>query len=287
MIIVEINISEGKNQNLIMEFERTLKDCGVQIIDINSDSSHNRSVLTFMGKPDLLINALKDISKLAINNINMEEHYGDHPRLGAIDVVAFIPQVAEEMPKAIELANSYGEILADMEIPVYLYERNARIPERTSLPNIRSGEYEGLKEKLESGIFNPDLGPNKFNSKSGASIVGARMPLIAFNINLDTDKLEIGKDIANKIRFSSGGLANVRAIALEIENPKAIQVSMNLTNYKETSIYLVYETIKKYTNEYNVEILNSEIIGHIPEDALISVLEDSIKVKNLDKNQIY
>src|SRR5699024_3107947 len=103
MIIVEINISEGKNQNLIMEFERTLKDCGVQIIDINSDSSHNRSVLTFMGKPDLLINALKDISKLAINNINMEEHYGDHPRLGAIDVVAFIPQVAEEMPKAIEL----------------------------------------------------------------------------------------------------------------------------------------------------------------------------------------
>lgn len=287
MIIVEINISEGKNQNLIMEFERTLKDCGVQIIDINSDSSHNRSVLTFMGKPDLLINALKDISKLAINNINMEEHYGDHPRLGAIDVVAFIPQVAEEMPKAIELANSYGEILADMEIPVYLYERNARIPERTSLPNIRSGEYEGLKEKLESGIFNPDLGPNKFNSKSGASIVGARMPLIAFNINLDTDKLEIGKDIANKIRFSSGGLANVRAIALEIENPKAIQVSMNLTNYKETSIYLVYETIKKYTNEYNVEILNSEIIGHIPVDALISVLEDSIKVKNLDKNQIY
>lgn len=233
MIIVEFNISEGKNQNLIMEFEKTLIDWDIHVIDINSDSSHNRSVLTFMGKPDSLLKALKDISKLAIDNIDMEEHFGYHPKLGAIDVAAFIPQSAEEMPDAIKLADSYGEILGDMGIPVYLYERNARFPEIISLPNIRSGGYEGLKKKLELGIFNPDLGPNQFNSQSGASIVGARMPLIAFNINLDTDKLEIGKVIAEKIRFSSGGLANVRAIALEIQNPKGIQVSMNLTDYKK------------------------------------------------------
>lgn len=287
MIIVEINISEGKNQNLIAEFEKTLNDLNIHVIDINFDPSHNRSVLTFKGNSDDLLSALEKISLLAIENIDMEKHRGDHPRLGAIDVVAFIPENTRDMQNAVKLANEYGELLAGLGVGVYFYEENARSPERQSLPSIRSGGYEGLEEKLLTGEFDPDLGPKVFNPKLGASIVGARMPLIAFNINLDTNDLDIGRDIAKRIRFSTGGLAHVRAIALEIEDPMAIQVSMNLTDYRETSISQVYETVKSYAGQYGVEILNSEFVGHIPEDALISVVEDYLKINMIDLKQIY
>jgi len=265
------NISEGRDQNKIAIIaEEVKKHKGVKLLDVSSDRDHHRSVFTFIGEPLAVKEAAFSLALKAIELIDMREHRGAHPRLGAVDVVPFIPIQGIAMAEAVQLAHELGNELGQRGISVFFYEEAATRPERRELPSIRKGEYEGLKEKLKDSIWKPDEGPQTFNPKSGATVVGARFPLVAYNVNLKTEDLNIAKEIAKKVRFKDGGLPQVRAMGVDLREKKVVQVSMNLTNFRVTNIPQVYELIKQEALQRGVEVEGSEIIGLIP----LAVLED-------------
>ena len=265
------NISEGRDQEKIAFIvEEVRKHKGVRLLDYSSDKDHNRSVFTFIGEPEAVKDAAFSMTMKALELIDMREHKGGHPRLGAVDVVPFVPIQGVEMKEAVQIAHEFGKGLGKKGVPVFFYEEAATRPERKDLPSIRRGEYEGLAEKMENPKWKPDEGPNHFNAKAGATVVGARFPLVAYNVNLKTKDLSFAKEIARKVRFKDGGFPHVRAMGVNLKEKEMVQVSMNLTHYQVTNIPTVYEFVKQEALMKGVEIEGSEIVGLIP----MGVLED-------------
>ncbi|MEM3555537.1 MAG: glutamate formimidoyltransferase [Candidatus Micrarchaeia archaeon] len=283
------NFSEGRRKEVIDEIVGEVKKVkGVKLLDVESDVDHNRSVVTFIGEPKAVLEAAFLAAKKASELIDMNKHKGEHPRIGATDVIPFVPISNVTMEECVELAKKLGKRIADeLKIPVYLYEAAATKPERVNLADIRKGEYEGLKKEIETNPERkPDYGAAKLHPTAGATVVGAREPLIAFNVNLGTSNIEIAKKIAKAVRFSSGGFKNVKAKGFDIKNRGIVQVSMNLTNYKETPIFRVFEMVKREAERYGVPVIGSEIVGLVPLDALVDVSDFYLQLENFKKTQI-
>ena len=281
------NISEGRDQGKIASIaEEVKKHKGVKLLDFSSDKDHHRSVFTFVGEPEAIKDAAFSLAMRAIDLIDMKEHKGGHPRLGALDVVPFVPIQGVKMEEAIQIAHEFGKGLGRRGIPIFFYEEAATQAERKDLPSIRKGEYEGLQEKLKDPRWKPDEGPDQFNPKSGGTIVGARFPLIAYNVNLKTMDLSLAKEIAKRVRFKDGGFPHVRAMGVGLKEKGLVQVSMNLTNYRVTNIPKVYEFIKREAFEKGVEIEGSEVVGLIPLGALEGVAQNYLQYPQFSIRQV-
>lgn len=271
------NFSEGRDLNVINQIVDAIQSVpGTKVLHKTSDFDHNRSVITFIGPPDAVIKGAFQAIKKAAELIDLNHHKGVHPRIGATDVMPFVPlkNVTEE--ECIAYAKELGERVGkDLKIPVYLYEKAALKPERRNLADIRNREHE--KE--------PDFGPNT-KGTAGSTVIGVRDILVAFNVNLKTTNLKIAKEIAKTVRESSGGLKAVKALGLELSQKGLTQVSMNLIDYKTTSPKQVFDKIQKEANKHNVEILESEIIGMIPKDALFEGAKEYLKLTNFTPTQI-
>lgn len=272
MKIVECvpNFSEGRDEAVLARILEALRACGeIRVIDGSMDHDHNRSVVTFLGTPDGVARAAHAACRTALDLIDMRDQKGAHPRIGAVDVVPFIPVRDMDMREAVALARDFGTAFGERNgVPVYFYGEAARKEERRTLAFLRKGGYERLKEKMTDPRWTPDAGPAAFNPKSGASAVGARDILIAFNINLGTGDLSVAREIAAAIRQSGGGLKHVQAMGVYLVSRGIAQVSMNLTNYRETAIRKVYEAVRERAAARGVEILESELIGCVPREAL-------------------
>jgi len=281
------NISEGRDRNKIDLIAQEIKrHAGIKLLDVSSDEDHHRSVITFIGEPTVVKEAALSMARKAIELIDMREHRGAHPRLGAVDVVPFIPIQGVEMKEAILLAREFGKDLGESGIPVLFYEESANDAERKALPSIRKGEYEGLAEKLKDPRWRPDEGPERFDLRSGATVVGARFPLVAYNVNLKSKDLAIAKEIARKVRFKDGGFPHVRAMGVDLRERGMVQVSMNLTDYRVTNIPKVYEFIEKEAFEKGVDVDSSEIVGLIPLGVLSGIVQHYLKCPQFSTRQL-
>jgi len=281
------NISEGRDREKIASMaEEVKKHKGVKLLDISSDQDHHRSVFTFIGDPEAVKDAAFSLTMKALDLIDMREHKGGHPRLGAVDVVPFVPVQRVEMEEAVRIAREFGRALGRRGIPIFFYEEAATRPERKELPSVRKGEYEGLMEKLKDPQWKPDEGPDQFNPKSGATIVGARFPLVAYNVNLKTKDLSIAKEIAKKVRFKDGGFPHVRAMGVDLKEKGLVQVSMNLTNYRATNIPGVYQFITEEALKKGVEIEGSEIVGLVPLGVLEEIARNYLKCPSFSIRQV-
>lgn len=283
------NFSEGQRVEVVEAIAQQIKDVeGVRLLDYEYDKDHNRSVMTFVGEPESVKKAAFAACAKAAELIDLNKHTGEHPRIGATDVIPFIPISNVTMEECVGLARDLGkEIAGKLEIPVYLYEHAATKPERQNLANIRKGQYEGLREAIQKDPERkPDFGPSKLHPTAGATVVGARMPLVAYNVNLNTADIEIAKSIAKKVRHSSGGLEYVKALGLDIKERGIVQVSMNLTNYEKTPVFKVFEMIKEEAEKCGVEIVGSEVVGLIPMNALVDSAEFYLKLEDFDKSQV-
>jgi len=281
------NISEGRDQEKIAFIaEEVRKHRSVKLLDCSSDKDHHRSVYTFIGEPEAVKEAAFSFTMRAIDLIDMRGHKGGHPRLGAVDVVPFVPIQGVEMGEAVQIAREFGKGLGQRGIPVFFYEEAATRPERKDLPPIRKGEYEGLAEKMKDPQWKPDEGPDRFNPKFGATVVGARFPLVAYNINLKTNDLLLAKEIARKVRFKDGGLPHVRAMGVDLKEKGMVQVSMNLTDYRVTNIPKVYEFVEEEALKKGVEIEGSEIVGLVPLGVLEGVAQYYLKCRPFSVRQV-
>ncbi|MCD6364145.1 MAG: glutamate formimidoyltransferase [Synergistetes bacterium] len=278
------NYSEGRREDVIQKISNCFRGKkGVWLLDVSADKDHNRMVITAVGDPDEMAKAVFDSVKVATELINMEEHEGEHPRIGATDVIPFIPLKGISMEECVALARNLGKRIADeLGIPVYLYEEAALRPERKKLEVIRKGQYEGLKKEIEKPERHPDYGPPRLHPTAGATVVGARNSLIAFNVNLGTSDISVAKKIARFVRASSGGLGFVKAIGVELKEKGLVQVSMNLTDYTKNAIYRVYELIKIEAERWGVPIVESEIVGLLPAEALFDSLAYYLKLHTFD-----
>lgn len=282
------NFSEGKNKKVIKEIANTIKSVsGISVLDIHIDSPHNRSVITFIGEPKNVKEAAFKATKKAAELIDMTKHRGEHPRIGATDVIPIIPLKNISMKDCAKHAEDLAKkISKDLKIPTYLYEHAAKKADRKNLANIRKIGYEKLKSKIKDDpFFKPDFGPAELG-KSGATMVGARDFLIAFNVNLKSDDITIAKKIAAQIRESSGGLEGIKAIAINLKNKELVQVSTNITNYKKTGIKKVFQAIEEAANKQGVEVSESEIVGMLPENALSHNYKEVLKLHNFSEKQI-
>lgn len=282
------NYSEGKDQEKIDRIANEFRNKeGVTLLDVAPDANHNRTVVTVIGDPEKVKTCLLNSVKVAQEVIDMTTHHGGHPRMGAVDVVPFTPVSDITMDECVQLANEVGEAIGNMGIPVYLYEQAATKPERENLASVRKGEYEGFFDKIKEEGWEPDYGPREMNAKSGATAVGARVTLVAFNINLDTPDVSIAKKIANKVRNARGGLHYVKAIGLPVEERGLSQVSMNLVDFNKSRLYQAYEMVKMEARRYGVNVVGSEVVGTLPMKALIDSAEYYLQIENFDqKSQI-
>lgn len=282
------NFSEGRDLEKIDKIVGEIESVeGVKLLDRSSDPTHNRSVITFVGEPERVVEAAFRACKKASEVIDMETHHGEHPRMGAMDVCPLIPISEITMDEAVELSKKLAKRVGDeLGISVYLYEKSASSPNRENLATVRKGQYEGMAEKLKSEGWAPDFGPVELNKKSGVSAIGARMPLVAFNINLATDNVDIAKKIANKIRAKGGGFVYCKAIGLLLEEKNLAQVSMNLVDYTKTSVYEVFEYVKREALRYGVNVVNSEIIGLIPQNALLDAAKWYLQADDFVTDQV-
>ena len=274
------NISEGRNRESIDSIVEALSLVdGVKLLDLCVDADHNRTVLTFIGSPENIEKGAAAACDRALTLIDMCSHRGVHPRIGAVDVVPFVPLKGATMKDAVETAHRFGRAFGERnKIPVYFYGDAALHPRRRELPDIRRGGYEALMERLGDPLWIPDAGPACFSPCSGAVAVGAREPLIAYNINLATDDLKAAETIARSIRQSNGGLPHVKAMGVPLKSRKIVQVSMNLTNYKVTSLRTVFDTVKEMASHCGILILESELVGLIPEEAIKDVSPEYLRL---------
>jgi glutamate formiminotransferase len=280
------NFSEGRRQDVIGEVVGVLASVeGVSVLDVQSDADHNRSVVTMVGEPEAVEEAVFRGIGQAARLIDMDQHQGEHPRMGAADVVPFVPIAGVTMADCVEMARRLGERVGrELSIPVYLYGEAATRPERRNLADVRRGEYEGLKVVIETDLHRaPDFGPATMG-KAGATAIGARHPLIAFNVYLNTEDVAIAKAIARAVRHSSGGLRCVKALGLLVEG--RAQVSMNLTDYRRTPIHRVVEMIRREAVRYGVAIVSSEVVGLIPNEALVDAAHFYLQLDGFSPDQI-
>ena len=290
MAVIECipNVSEGRRTEVIAAMADAVRAVpGVRLLDLQSDTSHNRSVFTLAGDAAGVEGAVLALVARAAADIDLRTHRGEHPRLGAVDVVPFVPIEGVTMADCVALAKQVGAAIADrFAIPVFLYEEASTNPARRNLEDIRRGEFEGLAAKMAAPDWKPDFGPAAPHASAGATVVGARMPLIAYNINLATDRLDVAKKIAAAIRHSSGGFRFVKAAGFKLEDRGIVQVSMNLTNYEKTPIFRVFDAVKREAERYGVAVLESEIVGLVPAAALHAAAEHYLQIEGFKPEQV-
>jgi glutamate formiminotransferase len=284
------NFSEGARPDIVEAIVAKVRaESPARILDLQSDASHNRSVLTLAGDPDSLFKAVLALVGACATVIDLRSHRGEHPRMGAVDVVPFIPLEGATIKDCVALAHRVGEAIAKAHhVPVFLYEDAASAPHRKGLEDIRRGQFEGLAAKLKDPLWQPDFGPSEPHPSFGAVVVGARMPLIAFNVNLNTDDVEVAKKIAKGIRHSTGGYRFVKAMGLivDINGKKVAQVSMNMTDFTKTPLFRVMETIRNEAARYGVAITGSEIVGLVPVQALLDSAEHYLQLTGFSNAQV-
>jgi len=290
MAVIECvpNVSEGRRQDVINRLADELRSVpGMRVLDVQSDATHNRSVFTLAGDAAAMSAGIPKLFAGAIAAIDLTSHQGEHPRMGAVDVTPFIPIDGVTMAECVTLARAIGEDVATrFSLPVYLYEEASSDPARKNLEDIRRGEFEGLATKMANPGWAPDFGPAAPHPTAGASVIGARMPLIAYNINLATNRLDVAKKIAAAIRMSSGGLRYVKAMGIPLEDRGIVQVSMNLTNYEKTPIFRVFDLVKREAERYGVQVLESEIVGLVPAAALRQSVEYYLQLEGFSAAQV-
>lgn len=282
------NFSEGRNQQNIEKIVGSFRgQKGVKLLDYQTDEDHNRMVVTVVGEPQALKTAVIEAMGSAIEAIDMNTHQGQHPRMGAIDVVPFIPIKNVSMKEAISFSREVAQEGAKkFELPVFLYERSASRLERENLANIRKGQFEGMADKIKQPEWKPDFGPVMLHPTAGTTAIGARMPLVAYNVNLDSDNIDIANDIARKVRHISGGLKYCKGIGIELKDRGVVQVSMNLTDYTQTALYRAFELIKVEARRYGVNVIGSEIVGLVPMEALMDTAAFYLGLEGFSMEQV-
>ena len=283
------NFSEGQKNEVIESIADAIRRTpGVTLLDVESNPDHNRSVISFVGEPGPVKDAALAASQKAIELIDLRHHKGEHPRMGAVDVVPFVPLSSVTMEECVSLARAFGQEFAEkFHVPVFLYEEAATVPERRNLADVREGEFEGLQDKIgKDPTKKPDFGPEKIHPSAGATAVGAREILIAFNVNLGTSDLNIAKKIAHQLRAKDGGLAYVKALGFELKERGIVQVSMNLTNYRKSQLFKAYELVKLFADRYGVPVVGSEVVGLAPMDSLVDSAEFYLRLENFSRDQV-
>jgi glutamate formiminotransferase len=281
------NISEGRRKDVVDAVVAALRPSGLRVLDVQSDKDHNRSVLTLAGDEAALEEGIPALFEAALARIDLRAHSGEHPRLGAVDVVPFVPIEGATMKDCVALARAVAARVAErFQVPVFLYEEAASAPHRRNLEDIRRGEFEGLAAKMRDAQWRPDFGPEAPHPSAGATVIGARMPLIAYNINLGTADVEVAKRIAKAIRFSSGGYRFVKAMGLLLEERKVAQVSINMTDFKRTPLFRVFETVRSEAARYGVSVIGSEIVGLVPAEALIDTADHFLRLEGFNPSQV-
>ncbi len=282
------NFSEGRRLGVIEEIVGAIKSAaGVALLDYSHDESHNRSVVTFIGEPQAVMEAAFRGAKKASEKIDLSTHSGGHPRMGAVDVIPFIPVKGVSMEECIEMARQLGRRLADeLNLPIYLYEEAASKPDRKNLSDVRRGQYEGLIDSITDPGREPDFGPAKVHPRAGVTAVGARPPLIAYNINLDTADVSVAKNIARAIRGSSGGFPTVKGLGIMIEETGKAQVTFNVCDYKKVPLHRIFELVKREAARYGVTVTGSEVIGLTPLDALVDAAVFYLQIEGFERSQV-
>ena len=282
------NFSEGRDLEKVEAVVNVFRGVqGVKLLDYSSDADHNRTVVTVVGEPEALEATIINMAEKVYENIDMSKHSGGHPRMGALDVVPFVPIDGVTMEECVEMANRVGKTIGErFNIPVYLYEKAATATHRENLAAVRKGQYEGFFNKIKEADWAPDYGPSEVNVQGGCVAVGARQPLVAFNVNLGTDNIQIADTIAKTVRHIGGGLRFVKAMGVKLEDRNIVQVSMNLVNYEKTAVYRAFEMVKMEAKRYGVPVIGSEVIGLVPMVALISSAEYYLQIENFSMNQV-
>lgn len=283
------NFSEGRRPEVIDAICNAITSVeGVVLLDKEMDKDHNRAVVTFVCHPSKAVDAAFEGYKKAAELIDMQTHQGEHPRMGACDVCPFIPISDMEIEEGIELANKLGKRVGEeLQIPVYLYEDARTTPKRKNLAKVRQGEYEGIRDSIETDASRkPDYGPAKMNLKAGATAIGVRFPLVAFNVYLGTNNKTVADKIADAVRSLKGGYRFVKALGFDIKERNQVQISMNLVNYTKSPIFRVFETIKSEAERYGVAVTSSEIVGLVPNDAMLAVSDYYLRLENFSKEQV-
>ncbi|HKP85181.1 MAG TPA: glutamate formimidoyltransferase [Blastocatellia bacterium] len=283
------NFSEGRRAEVIDQIVAAIKAVpGAVLLDHESDADHNRSVITFVAAPDAAVDAAIAAAGRAAELIDLNHHTGEHPRMGATDVIPFVPIAGVTMEDCVALARRCGERMwSELAIPVYLYEKAATRPERENLAAIRKGQFEGIRDEIAtSEARRPDFGSPQVHPTAGITAVGARPPLIAYNVNLATSDIEIANKIARAVRHLSGGLRYVKALGFELKDRGIVQVSMNMVNYEGTPLFRAFEMIKREAERYGVKVIGSEVVGLIPQRALNQVADFYLQLENFSANQI-
>lgn len=282
------NYSEGRDKE---KMEKIL-DCfrgkeGVKLLDYSNDINHNRMVVTVVGEYEPLKAAVLESVGKAVELIDLNKHEGQHPRMGAVDVIPFIPIKDVTMDECIALSKEVGEQIAKQyDFPVFLYEKSASAPHRENLAAVRKGEFEGMAEKIKQPEWKPDFGPAERHATAGTVAVGARMPLVAYNINLNTNNLDIATSIAKKIRHINGGFRFVKAMGVDLADRGIVQVSINMTDFTRTALYRVFETVKFEAQRWGVTIAGSEIVGLVPLAAIVDTAEYYLGLENFSIDQV-
>ncbi len=281
------NFSEGRRPEVVDEIAGAIAGGGVKILDREMDTDHNRSVITFAGEPGAVEQGMFRGIRTAARLIDLNTHRGEHPRIGATDVVPFVPVRGVTMDDCVAMARRLGERVArELDIPVYLYERAATRPENRDLAYIRRGEYETLKKEIAADPTRaPDFGPRRIGN-AGATVIGARPYLIAYNVNLATDNLQIAKDIARTIREKNGGLKSVKAKGFMLHEKNIAQVSMNLTDFTITGMLTAFQTVRAEAEKRGVQVLESELIGLVPLEALTQIAAQALRLPSLSASQV-
>ncbi len=278
------NISEGRNKEVIEACVDQIRETpGCTLLQYSSDPSHNRTVITYMGSPEGCEEASVKLAKKAVELIDLTKHSGEHPRMGCVDVMPFVPIKEATMEECVELSKKVGKRIAEeADLPVFLYEKSAAAPHRENLAKVRKGQFEGMAEKVKDPDWIPDFGGQRIHPTGGAVCVGGRPPLIAYNINLGTDKLEIADKIAKIIRKAGGGLDCVKAMGVFLEERNIAQVSINMTDFSVTPLYRVNELVKAEAARYGVPVIGTELIGLAPMRALIDSAEYYLQIEDFD-----
>src|SRR5210317_644566 len=282
------NFSEGRDLKKIEKIVEPFrgKD-GVKLLDYQNDEDHNRSVVTVVGETAALKAAVIESMGAAIQLIDMNAHQGQHPRMGAVDVVPFIPVKNVTVAEAVEISKAVAkEAAAKYGLPIFLYEQSASQPGRQNLATIRKGQFEAMAEKLAQPEWTPDFGPQQIHPTAGVTAMGARMPLVAYNVNLDTNQLEIADLIAKKVRHIGGGLRYCKGIGIELKDRGIVQVSMNMTDTTRTALYRVFELIKIEARRYGVNVIGSEIVGLVPLEALMDTAAYYLGLEDFSMDQV-
>ena len=282
------NFSEGRDKEKVEQIADAFRGKeGVKLLDYSSDADHNRSVITVVGEPEALKTAVIDAIGRAVELIDLTQHSGQHPRMGAVDVVPFIPIRNVTMEAAVALSKEVAEAVGNQfQLPVFLYEKSATATHRENLATVRKGEFEGLQEKMLLPEWVPDFGPYAPHPTAGAVAIGARMPLVAYNVNLGTDNLEIATAIAKKVRFVGGGLRYCKAMGVTLEERGITQVSMNLTDFTKTAIYRAHELVRIEAQRYGVPVVGAEVIGLVPMEALVDAAAYYLGLENFSMSQV-